>query len=116
MTTIQDLTVLQQKDHDRYGHCAGWSPNPCTACRDNADREPVAPLRRAVLHLGPGNENKFGAVEQYLPDNYTATLLDDYYGTVIIVGRDHLGWTLDEYVIPRLASGLYSAFEFEDPS
>lgn len=27
-------------------------------------------------------------------------------GQVIIAGVDHLGWTLDAYVIPRLGSGL----------
>ena len=43
-------------------------------------------------------------VTPYLPSNYTADQLDD--GHVVIKGRDKAGWTLDGYVIPRLASGL----------
>ena len=30
-----------------------------------------------------------------------------------IAGRDVAGWTLDAYVIPRLASGLYFATEID---
>jgi hypothetical protein len=29
----------------------------------------------------------------------------------LIAGRDVAGWTLDDYVIPRLASGMYYAEE-----
>jgi hypothetical protein len=29
----------------------------------------------------------------------------------LIGGRDSCGWTLDDYVIPRLASGMYFAEE-----
>ena len=31
----------------------------------------------------------------------------------MIGGRDVAGWTLDAYVIPRLASGLYFATEID---
>lgn len=47
-------------------------------------------------------------VRAYLPANYTASATDD---GVLIVGRDDHGWTLDGYVIPRLASGLMFATE-----
>lgn len=47
-------------------------------------------------------------VQAYLPDNYTAT---EHDGTVWIAGYDRLGWTLDGYVLPRLASGLIIAEE-----
>lgn len=49
-------------------------------------------------------------VRAYMPDNYNATELD---GRIVIVGTDFAGWTLDEYVIPRLASGLIFAVEIE---
>ena len=57
-------------------------------------------------------------VQQYLPDNYEAVthyvkpLGAENYGEVIIIaGQDIAGWTLDGYVIPRLASGLIGAEE-----
>jgi hypothetical protein len=49
-------------------------------------------------------------IARYLPANYTAqpTASGD---AVLISGEDNAGWTLDDYVIPRLASGLYFARE-----
>jgi hypothetical protein len=44
-------------------------------------------------------------VAAYLPSNY-AVLAVDQDGSVIIGGIDNHGWTLDAYVIPRLASGM----------
>ena len=42
-------------------------------------------------------------VEAYLPGNYLITSVCDE--SVTIAGMDHLGWTLADYIIPRLASG-----------
>jgi hypothetical protein len=47
-------------------------------------------------------------VDKYLPGNYTAVGED---GFVFIVGNDVAGWTMDGYVLPRLASGLIFATE-----
>ena len=52
-------------------------------------------------------------VEAYLPDNYRVT---DWYQhgnrlIVLIEGEDALGWTLADYVAPRLASGLMGCAE-----
>lgn len=58
-------------------------------------------MRLAIAATGKAKE-----VAQYLPNNYQVlgrTL--DVTGT-IIVGVDDHGWTLDHYVIPRLASGM----------
>jgi hypothetical protein len=49
-------------------------------------------------------------VAEYLPDNYRV-LGGVRYGSnnviaVLVGGVDRAGWTLDEYVLPRLASGL----------
>jgi len=49
-------------------------------------------------------------VKRYLPSNYKA-YLNDAETNIIIVGHDVAGWTLDDYVIPRLASGLITAKE-----
>lgn len=59
--------------------------------------------RRAIVRGEPVER-----VAAYLPANYTASETDD---GVLIVGRDVAGWTLDDYVIPRLASGLMFATE-----
>jgi hypothetical protein len=71
------------------------------------------------------------SVAAYLPANYEVIWtsevgeLDDLaatmtepgavrgYGHVVIQGRDSHGWTLDDYVIPRLQSGLHSAWEID---
>jgi len=50
-------------------------------------------------------------VAAYLPDNYRVVGSVD--GQTVIAGRDVAGWTLDAYVIPRLASGLYFATEID---
>jgi hypothetical protein len=48
-------------------------------------------------------------VRAYLPSNYTAR--QDESGATLIEGTDNAGWTLDGYVIPRLASGMIFATE-----
>lgn len=60
-------------------------------------------------------------IERYLPGNYRALGLVEYEGDerlmsgayVVISGVDDSGWTLDDYVIPRLASGLIVAQEID---
>lgn len=65
----------------------------------------VKRTRTAMIPAG----TPIGTVRAYLPANYSATLLKS--GTVRISGEDRAGWTLDGYVIPRLASGLIFASE-----
>tara|TARA_R110000751_G_scaffold57842_2_gene122534 strand:+ start:1326 stop:1547 length:222 start_codon:yes stop_codon:yes gene_type:complete len=50
-------------------------------------------------------------VRAYLPSNYEA-YQDPFEDHIVINGVDRAGWTLDRYVIPRLASGLIVAREF----
>lgn len=47
-------------------------------------------------------------VAQYLPKNYATRLVGD---RLFIEGHDDHGWTLDGYVIPRLASALIATRE-----
>lgn len=47
-------------------------------------------------------------VAQYLPDNYKVQW-DFKAAELLIMGTDNAGWTLEDYVIPRLASGLIFA-------
>jgi len=48
-------------------------------------------------------------IEPYLPANYR--ILGEREDGVVIAGTDNAGWTLDDYVIPRLGSGLIFARE-----
>jgi hypothetical protein len=52
-------------------------------------------------------------MERYMPSNYSVSPARSGTGepAVLIVGQDSAGWTLTDYVIPRLASGLYFARE-----
>jgi hypothetical protein len=51
-------------------------------------------------------------VRRYLPSNYAADAWLAPGGRVILIhGEDSAGWTLDGYVIPRLASGMIYATE-----
>ena len=61
--------------------------------------------------------------EAYLPGNYEVVghFTEPFFSNTrrdvfVIAGHDSAGWTLDEYVIPRYASGLISCEEiFSDP-
>ena len=57
------------------------------------------PVRAAIVRGGDAER-----VAAYLPRGYevVTTVTDG----VLIAGRDNSGWTLDAYVLPRLASGL----------
>jgi hypothetical protein len=50
-------------------------------------------------------------IEQYLPKNYEVVHRDPNGQGYLIAGYDVAGWTLDDYVIPRLGSGLIHAQE-----
>ena len=52
-------------------------------------------------------------VERYLPSGYRVAGVG-YVGddlVTVITGHDSAGWTLDSYVLPRLASGLLFGHE-----
>lgn len=50
-------------------------------------------------------------IAPYLPANYEVLGTVGGGEAVVIRGIDNAGWTLDDYVIPRLASGLLFATE-----
>lgn len=41
-------------------------------------------------------------VDAYMPSNYVTI---EHTRSLFVIGRDNAGWTLDGYVLPRLASG-----------
>ena len=81
--------------------CDGCGGPLCEPPRD------VPPLRRARVRGGCGKVTR-DQVAAYLPNNYSASW---DAGSIVIEGRDRCGWTLDGYVIPRLASGMIVATE-----
>lgn len=69
------------------------------------------PTRTArVQRLAPGTT--LATVRALLPSNYTAIADGD---AVVVTGIDVAGWTLDGYVLPRLASALIAATETTAP-
>jgi hypothetical protein len=55
-----------------------------------------------------GKADRLAEIARYLPENYEA-ITDG--ADVLVFGVDSHGWTLDGYVIPRLASGMLWAKE-----
>lgn len=51
-------------------------------------------------------------VEAYLPYNYRVR--NESADRVTIEGEDDAGWTLEDYVIPRLGSGMITAIEIPE--
>lgn len=50
------------------------------------------------------NTDRVDTVSRYLPANYDAVPFGPF---VLVYGTDNRGWTLEDYVLPRLASGLF---------
>ncbi len=63
-------------------------------------------IRTAIVK---SENTTLATVERYLPNNYQAHQTTKH--GILIVGEDEAGWTLDGYVIPRLASGMIFAEE-----
>jgi hypothetical protein len=65
-----------------------------------------------------GNARTRREVEAYLPDNYSVIHEENEVGhngrpVFVIEGEDRMGWTLDDYVIPRFGSGLIACKEID---
>lgn len=85
--------------------------------RDELSKAGVAVQRKrhAIIECGQSVHPAIAAVKKFLPSNYTAKEGSGYAGACIeIEGYDRAGWTLDNYVIPRLASGMIIAKELSN--
>lgn len=71
-------------------------------------------MRFALITFKPGQDedDELRRVKRFLPSNYDAVITND---GILIAGKDNAGWTLDGYVIPRLASGMIFAKETRPP-
>lgn len=71
--------------------------------------------------LVAGNDITLERIANYLPGNYRVLGMRDDSALplhirtigphVLICGEDDSGWTMDDYVLPRLASGLWFGTE-----
>jgi hypothetical protein len=101
---------MEMRHHKGFSH--GLRPGTtrdinCGACiQEDATRRAI--IGRSSIG-GPTRE----VVERYLPHNYK--VVEVTAKTITISGVDNAGWTLDDYVIPRLASGLIYAEEVDVP-
>lgn len=81
-----------------------YSTNPsdvtCRACID------ATRVRTAIVR---GSGISADRVAAYLPRGYRVVAVSS--DAIAIAGTDSAGWTLDDYVIPRLASGCMFATE-----
>lgn len=76
----------------------------------------MSKVRRAHVHSTRPSE-----VARYLPSNYEIVdlifpdIAEQILPEIVVIqGTDVAGWTLDDYVIPRLASGLIRAEEVDN--
>ena len=87
--------------------------------------EPTTIHVQVRKHEAPDAFHAVSKVEAYLPSNYAVVHVmrtadgesvgGDYW-LVVVAGYDSAGWTAVDYVIPRLASGLYAARIVENDS
>jgi hypothetical protein len=67
---------------------------------------------RYAIRYSTKPDDEAQVMSRYMPSNFNVSVVRGPKGrAVLIAGEDSAGWTLDGYVIPRLASGLYHARE-----
>jgi hypothetical protein len=71
-------------------------------------------MRYALITITSDRDNPAA----YLPADYRELYREpsrerDGWTSVVIGGRDNAGWTLDGYVLPRLASGMIYGREID---
>ncbi len=68
-------------------------------------------IRYALIASKNSRWDSADVVSRYLPDNYT--VIGETSHGIVVSGRDSCGWTLDDYVLPRLASGMIFGNEID---
>lgn len=98
---------LQQKEHNimRAAHIETF--NYCNLqARGLHGTEHVDKWDEATRYMKARAEN-------YMPANYQVV---EHQHSLFLIGTDNAGWTLHDYVLPRLASGSIYATEVADQS
>lgn len=117
---VLEGTDTETRDRVRFG--GDWRAAQAYGEAVEAEGEAVAevepwqvlerrPCRRAVLRADSEQAacKLARQVKNYLPSNYQ--VVGCHGGVVTVEGHDRFGWTLEDYVLPRLASGLLHAEE-----
>ena len=98
----------------KYPKEADWMTMPEPT---SLEEESNTPTRRATIpYSGDPPQDIEGFLERvraYLPESYKVSY-NSLTKQFMITGHDVAGWTLDGYVIPRLASGLVFAEEITE--
>jgi hypothetical protein len=113
----------QDGGHVTFGADHRAAQDVISGIRDSDDGQVVAEVEpwqvthRVPLRKGRIARSKIGGptgetAQNYLPANYRVTEVTPEY--VYFAGHDNAGWTLEDYVIPRLASGLIWAEEVKE--
>lgn len=120
--TVWVMTGTDTETRDRVRFASDWRAAQAFGEAVDTEGEATAeveswqvlertPCRRAVLKADTEAAacKLAKTVKAYLPSNYQ--VVGCHGGVVTVEGHDRFGWTLDGYVIPRLASGLMRAEE-----
>jgi len=116
-TTIREIarSIVESTVYDVY-------ERPAHPMEDHTERM-TAEIRRQLENSGQFVQRKrlaivaghsdLDTIRKYLPRGYSAKSIGKADGVerILIEGYDDHGWTLHEYVIPSLASGLICAKE-----
>jgi len=112
------MKIIIQNDEGKVLSCwAGIHTDSALPSREDlrVALEHSKPERVAHITIDAGHSSSLSLdyVQRYLPSNYEATeeITEDGKEEIQIRGRDNAGWTLDGYVIPRLASANVYAVE-----
>lgn len=103
------LLVALRREAHLHGMHEPSSNHTCPWCGKALERDSFTGTIRFAKVQSTGERAQ---VERYLPANYELIAWDDedFY----LAGIDRQGWTLHEYVLPRLASGLHYGQEMTD--
>jgi hypothetical protein len=95
---------------------APWEPGPLQRMLGYAGGEGA--IGEQLRYAEVTNASSTRTLEAYLPDNYGVfrSFERDGRQVVLIRGVDRMGWTLEDYVLPRLASGLMFGTEVPAPA
>jgi hypothetical protein len=113
MTEITDHGVADRRDQlgNRFITCVcghsesgGIADSIAERNMDHHIRTARKATRYALVNT-PDSER----IAPYLPSNYR--IEGEVEGGTLISGTDSAGWTMDDYVLPRLGSGLYFGHE-----
>lgn len=108
MTTVKGTARLEIQSGARSSVSTMRETTPA-ATREDAKMQTSPRVAKLITLNKPDDDHGMNLVrvKEYLPENYGACIVHlPGDPMILIVGIDYAGWTWDDYVEPRLASGL----------